>query len=239
MTFDPAGLQVALASDGNQNDETLRRVERGSRIVTVVPQDTRVILQVSLTHDGWFHANLLNIFQFLWHFYPLWFDLCVKMPRGNLETVHHRALVLAQLRKWLDGWVWLSSIISHAWLFISVRTRSPSSRHRSWLHQIHVFAATFPSEIHNASPFVSWKLSELRKLWHVSVRIWIIKLRPSCFSFRSLKFREAFECMRKLRINLNLIYDHNPKVCTSVYRVVLGDFFSNWVDSDFSCSQLH
>ncbi|XP_035525648.1 elongator complex protein 1 [Morone saxatilis] len=39
------GLQVALASDGGQNDETLRRVERGSRIVTVVPQDTRVILQ--------------------------------------------------------------------------------------------------------------------------------------------------------------------------------------------------
>ncbi|KAM9850335.1 elongator complex protein 1 [Aulostomus maculatus] len=90
-------LLVALASDGGQNDETLRRVERGSRIVTVVPQDTRVILQ---------------------------------MPRGNLETVHHRALVLAQLRDWLDN----------------------------------------------------------------------------------LKFLEAFECMRKLRINLNLIYDHNPKV---------------------------
>uniref|UniRef100_A0AAQ5X716 IkappaB kinase complex-associated protein n=1 Tax=Amphiprion ocellaris TaxID=80972 RepID=A0AAQ5X716_AMPOC len=82
---------------GTQNDETLRRVERGSRIVTVVPQDTRVILQ---------------------------------MPRGNLETVHHRALVLAQLRTWLD----------------------------------------------------------------------------------SLRFRDAFECMRKLRINLNLIYDHSPKV---------------------------
>ncbi|TKS72801.1 Elongator complex protein 1 [Collichthys lucidus] len=96
-TLSVKGLQVALASDGSQNDETLRRVERGSRIVTVVPQDTRVILQ---------------------------------MPRGNLETVHHRALVLAQLRKWLD----------------------------------------------------------------------------------SLRFREAFECMRKLRINLNLIYDHSPKV---------------------------
>uniref|UniRef100_A0A8D3DYR8 Elongator complex protein 1 n=1 Tax=Scophthalmus maximus TaxID=52904 RepID=A0A8D3DYR8_SCOMX len=91
------GLQAALASDGGQNDETQRRVERGSRIVTAVPGDTRVILQ---------------------------------MPRGNLETVNHRALLLAQLRKWLD----------------------------------------------------------------------------------SLKFREAFECMRKLRINLNLIYDHNPKV---------------------------
>ncbi|XP_061580732.1 elongator complex protein 1 [Cololabis saira] len=96
-TLSLKGLQAALASDGSQNDETLRRVERGSRIVTVVPQDTRVILQ---------------------------------MPRGNLETVHHRALVLAQLRKWLD----------------------------------------------------------------------------------SLRFRDAFESMRKLRINLNLIYDHNPQV---------------------------
>ncbi|KAM3612355.1 uncharacterized protein V6R79_007268 [Siganus canaliculatus] len=96
-TLSVKGLQAALASDGAQNDETLRRVERGSRIVTVVPQDTRVILQ---------------------------------MPRGNLETVHHRALVLAQLRNWLD----------------------------------------------------------------------------------SLRFRDAFECMRKLRINLNFIYDHNPKV---------------------------
>ncbi|GAA6221988.1 elongator complex protein 1 [Lates japonicus] len=96
-TLTVKGLQAALASDAGQNDETLRRVERGSRIITVVPQDTRVILQ---------------------------------MPRGNLETVHHRALVLAQLRKWFD----------------------------------------------------------------------------------SLRFREAFECMRKLRINLNLIYDHNPKV---------------------------
>lgn len=90
-------LQTALASEGGQNDETLRRVERGARIVTVVPQDTRVILQ---------------------------------MPRGNLETVHHRALVLAQLRKWLN----------------------------------------------------------------------------------SLRFKEAFLCMRKLRINLNLIYDHDPKL---------------------------
>ncbi|KAM7389360.1 hypothetical protein PAMP_023344 [Pampus punctatissimus] len=96
-TLSVKALQAALASDGGQNDETLRRVERGSRIVTVVPQDTRVILQ---------------------------------MPRGNLETVHHRALVLAQLRKWLD----------------------------------------------------------------------------------SLRFKEAFDCMRKLRINLNLIYDHNPKI---------------------------
>lgn len=46
VTFDPTELQAALASGDGQNDETLRRVERGSRIVTVVPQDTRVVLQV-------------------------------------------------------------------------------------------------------------------------------------------------------------------------------------------------
>uniref|UniRef100_A0A8C3T4M0 Elongator complex protein 1 n=1 Tax=Chelydra serpentina TaxID=8475 RepID=A0A8C3T4M0_CHESE len=89
-------LQADFSSSSTPN-ETLRKVERGSRIVTVVPQDTKLILQ---------------------------------MPRGNLETVHHRALVLAQIRKWLDR----------------------------------------------------------------------------------LMFKEAFECMRKLRINLNLLYDHNPKV---------------------------
>ncbi|XP_041916665.1 elongator complex protein 1 [Alosa sapidissima] len=105
------GLVSVLSSDGGQNDETLRRVERGSRIVTMVPHDTRLILQ---------------------------------MPRGNLETIHHRALVLAQLRKWLD----------------------------------------------------------------------------------SLRFRDAFEVMRKQRINLNLIYDHNPKVFLENVEM-----FLNQVDS--------
>ncbi|XP_051018144.1 elongator complex protein 1 [Acomys russatus] len=90
-------LQANLCGNNEASGEILRKVERGSRIVTVVPQDTKLILQ---------------------------------MPRGNLEVVHHRALVLAQVRKWLD----------------------------------------------------------------------------------KLMFKEAFECMRKLRINLNLIHDHNPKV---------------------------
>lgn len=90
-------LQDGLCNSQGASGEILRKVERGSRIVTVVPQDTKLILQ---------------------------------MPRGNLEVVHHRALVLAQIRKWLDR----------------------------------------------------------------------------------LMFKEAFECMRKLRINLNLIHDHNPKV---------------------------
>ncbi|XP_071171469.1 elongator complex protein 1-like [Mytilus edulis] len=58
-------------SDGKEHpfDESIRRVERGSRIVHVVSEDTKLILQ---------------------------------MPRGNLETIHPRALVLSAVRKALD-----------------------------------------------------------------------------------------------------------------------------------------
>ncbi|KAK7492537.1 hypothetical protein BaRGS_00016203 [Batillaria attramentaria] len=58
-------------SDGKAHpfDESIRRVERGSRIVAVVAEDTKLVLQ---------------------------------MPRGNLETIHPRALVLAAVRRLLD-----------------------------------------------------------------------------------------------------------------------------------------
>lgn len=64
-------LELAALSDGKSHifDETVRRVERGSRIVTCISDDTGVILQ---------------------------------MPRGNLETIHPRALVLSVVRKLLD-----------------------------------------------------------------------------------------------------------------------------------------
>ena len=78
-------------------DEKVRRVERGSRIVTAVPHDIKLVLQ---------------------------------MPRGNLETIFPRALVLSEVRKKLDR----------------------------------------------------------------------------------MEFGTAFRTMRKHRINLNLIHDHNPKV---------------------------
>lgn len=86
-------------SDGKEHpfDESIRRVERGSRIVHVVADDTKLVLQ---------------------------------MPRGNLETIHPRALVLSAVRKALDR----------------------------------------------------------------------------------VQFKEAMILMRKHRINLNLIFDHNPKV---------------------------
>ncbi|XP_030823995.1 elongator complex protein 1 [Camarhynchus parvulus] len=123
-------LQGSLSSAAAPSSETLRKVERGSRIVTVVPQDTKVVLQ---------------------------------MPRGNLETIHHRALVLAQIRKWLDR----------------------------------------------------------------------------------LMFREAFQCMRKLRINLNLLYDHNPKAFlenteTFIRQIdsvnYINLFFTELKDEDFTKS---
>ncbi|KAM6392188.1 elongator complex protein 1 isoform 2-T2 [Rhynochetos jubatus] len=76
--------------------ETHRKVERGARVVALVPADAKVVLQ---------------------------------MPRGNLETVHHRALVLGRVRNWLDRFM----------------------------------------------------------------------------------YKEAFQCMRKQRIDLNLLYDHNPE----------------------------
>lgn len=43
-----SALQAGLSSAAAPNSETLRMVERGSRIVTIVPQDTKVVLQVSV-----------------------------------------------------------------------------------------------------------------------------------------------------------------------------------------------
>lgn len=43
-----SALQGGLSSAAAPNSETLRKVERGSRIITVVPQDTKVVLQVSV-----------------------------------------------------------------------------------------------------------------------------------------------------------------------------------------------
>ena len=65
---------ASLAGDKSHIfDESIRRIERGSRIVTVVGGDTRLILQ---------------------------------MPRGNLETIHPRALVLCAVREHLHRLVW-------------------------------------------------------------------------------------------------------------------------------------
>ncbi|XP_070543580.1 elongator complex protein 1-like [Ptychodera flava] len=72
---------VPKLSDGDTStlDESVRRVERGSRIVVAVPNDTKVILQ---------------------------------MPRGNLETIHPRALMLSAVRKYLDALQYKDALIA-------------------------------------------------------------------------------------------------------------------------------
>ena len=62
-------LRGLLHGKAHPFDESVRRVERGSRLVTAVPGETTVVLQ---------------------------------MPRGNLEVIHPRALVLSVIKKHLD-----------------------------------------------------------------------------------------------------------------------------------------
>ena len=62
-----AELEIPL--DEPEKDERCRSVERGARLVTVMPST---------------------------------FSLVLQMPRGNLETIHPRALVLAGIRRSID-----------------------------------------------------------------------------------------------------------------------------------------
>jgi len=59
-------LDLEVPPDDPQNDERCRSIERGARLVTVMPSKYSVVLQ---------------------------------MPRGNLETIYPRALVLAAIRR--------------------------------------------------------------------------------------------------------------------------------------------
>lgn len=59
-----------MPADEPETDERCRSIERGARLVAVMPSAYAVTLQ---------------------------------MPRGNLETVYPRALVLAGIRRSLDG----------------------------------------------------------------------------------------------------------------------------------------
>lgn len=58
-------------------DEIVRRVERGSRIVTVIQDSTKLVLQ---------------------------------MPRGNLETIHPRALLLSCIKRKLNGQIYKEAL---------------------------------------------------------------------------------------------------------------------------------
>jgi elongator complex protein 1 len=62
--------ELEVPPDEPQNDERCRSVERGAKIVTVMPTTFSVVLQ---------------------------------MPRGNLETIYPRALVLAAIRRYIEA----------------------------------------------------------------------------------------------------------------------------------------
>jgi elongator complex protein 1 len=64
------GTELEVPSDEPQTDERCRSIERGAKIVTVMPTTYSVVLQ---------------------------------MPRGNLETIYPRALVLAAIRRSIEN----------------------------------------------------------------------------------------------------------------------------------------
>ncbi|XP_067016133.1 elongator complex protein 1-like [Acropora muricata] len=121
---DSRGLPVLLEDQPHPLDENIRRVERGSRIVVAVTQDTKVVLQ---------------------------------MPRGNLETIHPRSLVLSYLQKCLDG-------LQYRDAFIAMR------RHRINLNLMHdhnskLFLNNLESFINQVVSvnFINLFLSDLRE----------------------------------------------------------------------------
>ena len=62
--------ELEVPGDEPQTDERCRSIERGAKIVTVMPTTYSVVLQ---------------------------------MPRGNLETIYPRALVLAAIRRFVEA----------------------------------------------------------------------------------------------------------------------------------------
>lgn len=62
-------LELEVPADDPEKDERCRSVERGSRLVTAIPTNMSIVLQ---------------------------------MPRGNLETIFPRAMVVAGIRNLID-----------------------------------------------------------------------------------------------------------------------------------------
>ena len=70
---------MEIPADTPETDERCRSIERGGRLVTVMPSKFAVVLQ---------------------------------MPRGNLETIYPRALVLAGIRTFIDRKDYLSAFLA-------------------------------------------------------------------------------------------------------------------------------
>lgn len=101
-----------------------------------------------------------------------------------------RCLVGTWRRFITDHWCWLSS-------------------GAGWTSECDLLQMLNTPTFISAARFQTGNLEDLGKVcklwWSVTYcLLWILVF--------SLRFRDAFECMRKLRINLNFLYDHNPKV---------------------------
>ncbi|KAF3838893.1 hypothetical protein F7725_010661 [Dissostichus mawsoni] len=79
-----------------ENDETLRRVERGSRIVTVVPHDTRVILQMP---RGNLETKLRINMNLIYDHNPKVFLENIQTFITQLNSISHINLFLTELKE--------------------------------------------------------------------------------------------------------------------------------------------
>jgi elongator complex protein 1 len=70
MLFKLTAIELEIPADEPQKDERCRSIERGAKLVTVMPTTYSVVLQ---------------------------------MPRGNLETIYPRALVVAAIRRSIEA----------------------------------------------------------------------------------------------------------------------------------------
>src|SRR5262249_31181361 len=62
--------ELEIPQDDPEKDERCRTIERGARLVTAIPTNMSIVLQ---------------------------------MPRGNLETIYPRAMVVGGIRRLIDG----------------------------------------------------------------------------------------------------------------------------------------
>ncbi|KAI8490926.1 hypothetical protein Bbelb_313450, partial [Branchiostoma belcheri] len=90
-------LQVRLVTVVPQDTKVILQV----RLVTVVPQDTKVILQDTKVI---LQVRLVTVV-------PQDTKVILQMPRGNLETVHPRTLVLGQVQKLIGSHEFLEAFL--------------------------------------------------------------------------------------------------------------------------------
>lgn len=134
-------------------------------------------------------------------------QICIS--KLQMQIKHVGSLMYPGLSRCLVGtwrlfiigrWCWLSS--GSGWTGELVHNYTKPTCH------LHINVSVLCKR-HDLLPD-TWKAE--RRHWEKLLNWMCLSCMLFCFSVFSLRFRDAFECMRKLRINLNFIYDHNPQV---------------------------